>query len=135
MLCRYFHPLKKIEARENSSFYFFNPWIQQERLDSPSYIPHLKKPEFHLCTTSLITLNLDKSSTRRRESFLLISISIPRIKNLSTLKSISFLCTNNRTQFFHKVCSNINNINVFCRKTFFLVLKQSSVNSRAVKLL
>ena len=134
MLCRY-SSIKKIEARENSSFYFFTPWIQQERLDSPSYIPHLKKPEFHLCTTSLITLNLDKSSTRRRESFLLISISIPRIKNLSTLKSISFLCTNNRMQFFHKVCSNINNINVFCRKTFFLVLKQSSVNSRAIKLL
>ena len=134
MLCRY-SSIKKSRSKRKFFVLIFTPWIQQERLDSPSYIPHLKKPEFHLCTTSLITLNLDKSSTRRRESFLLISISIPRIKNLSTLKSISFLCTNNRTQFFHKVCSNINNINVFCRKTFFLVLKQSSVNSRAVKLL
>lgn len=134
MLCRY-SSIKKNRSKRKFFVLIFTPWIQQERLDSPSYIPHLKKPEFHLCTTSLITLNLDKSSTRRRESFLLISISIPRIKNLSTLKSISFLCTNNRMQFFHKVCSNINNINVFCRKTFFWVLKQSSVNSRAVKLL
>lgn len=133
MLCRY-SSIKKNRSKRKFFVLFFYSVNTTGKTRQPQLHTALK-PEFHLCTTSLITLNLDKSSTRRRESFLLISISIPRIKNLSTLKSISFLCTNNRTQFFHKVCSNINNINVFCRKTFFLVLKQSSVNSRAVKLL